>query len=288
MPGPHVLAIAGGVGGAKLTLGLARALPPEQLTVVVNTGDDETFHGLHVSPDVDSVTYALAGLTNMETGWGVADDSFRVPRGARAAGGRDLVRPRRHRPRDPYPAHRPPQSRLDAVGGHERARGATGRRARRRADERRARADRRRDRRRRDGLPGLLRAEGVRTADQRSAVRRRRDSATVARLQGVTSVRRRHRLLSLEPHRERRPGAVAAGSCGGHPQLPRPARRGEPARRRPGAQRPGREDDGGAGRTRELGWHRRALRRPLRCVGHRHCRRRRGRRGSKSMECARS
>ena len=78
MPGPHVLAIAGGVGGAKLALGLARALPPEQLTVVVNTGDDETFHGLHVSPDVDSVTYALAGLTNMETGWGVADDSFRV------------------------------------------------------------------------------------------------------------------------------------------------------------------------------------------------------------------
>ncbi|MDA1174902.1 MAG: 2-phospho-L-lactate transferase CofD family protein, partial [Chloroflexi bacterium] len=52
MPQPKILAIAGGVGGAKLALGLARGLPPENLTVVVNTGDDETFHGLHVSPDL--------------------------------------------------------------------------------------------------------------------------------------------------------------------------------------------------------------------------------------------
>jgi LPPG:FO 2-phospho-L-lactate transferase len=74
----RVLAIAGGVGGAKLALGLTRVLPPERLTIVVNTGDDETFHGLHVSPDLDTVTYALAALTNVETGWGVADDSFRV------------------------------------------------------------------------------------------------------------------------------------------------------------------------------------------------------------------
>ncbi len=74
----NVLAIAGGVGGAKLALGLARVLQPGELTVVVNTGDDETFHGLHVSPDVDSVIYALAGLTNRETGWGVEGDSFRA------------------------------------------------------------------------------------------------------------------------------------------------------------------------------------------------------------------
>jgi LPPG:FO 2-phospho-L-lactate transferase len=78
MPQPKILAIAGGVGGAKLALGLARVLPPENLTIVVNTGDDETFHGLHVSPDLDSVTYALAGLTNPDTGWGVAGDSFRT------------------------------------------------------------------------------------------------------------------------------------------------------------------------------------------------------------------
>ena len=75
---PRVLAISGGVGGAKLALGLSRLLGPDELTVVVNTGDDETFHGLHVSPDVDTVVYALAGLTNPETGWGVAGDSFRA------------------------------------------------------------------------------------------------------------------------------------------------------------------------------------------------------------------
>ena len=75
MPGP-IVALAGGVGGATLALGLARILPSEKLTIVVNTGDDEVFHGLHVSPDLDTVMYALAGLTNRETGWGVADDTF--------------------------------------------------------------------------------------------------------------------------------------------------------------------------------------------------------------------
>ena len=75
MTGP-IVALAGGVGGAKLALGLARLLPPERLTIVVNTGDDEVFHGLHVSPDLDTIMYALAGLTNPQTGWGVAEDSF--------------------------------------------------------------------------------------------------------------------------------------------------------------------------------------------------------------------
>ena len=75
---PRVLAIAGGVGGAKLALGLSRLLSPDELTIVVNTGDDDTFHGLHVSPDVDTMTYALAGLTNRQTGWGVEGDSFRT------------------------------------------------------------------------------------------------------------------------------------------------------------------------------------------------------------------
>ena len=70
------LALAGGVGGAKLALGLARTLPPPQLTVVVNTGDDEVFHGLHVSPDVDTVMYTLAGLSNPETGWGIVGETF--------------------------------------------------------------------------------------------------------------------------------------------------------------------------------------------------------------------
>jgi LPPG:FO 2-phospho-L-lactate transferase len=71
-----VLALAGGVGGAKLALGLARVLPPDQLVIAVNTGDDECFHGLHVSPDLDTVMYTLAGLANPETGWGLAGDTF--------------------------------------------------------------------------------------------------------------------------------------------------------------------------------------------------------------------
>ena len=75
---PKIVAIAGGGGGAKLALGLTRVLAPAHLTIVVNTGDDETFHGLHVSPDLDTVTYALAGLTNQEAGWGLAGDSFRT------------------------------------------------------------------------------------------------------------------------------------------------------------------------------------------------------------------
>lgn len=74
----QVLALAGGVGGAKLALGLARLLPPDALTIVVNTGDDDEFHGLHVSPDLDTVMYTLAGVVNPETGWGLKDDSFRV------------------------------------------------------------------------------------------------------------------------------------------------------------------------------------------------------------------
>ena len=71
-----ILALAGGVGGAKLVLGLARVLPPDRLVACVNTGDDEYFHGLHVSPDLDTVMYTLAGLSNPQSGWGIDGDSF--------------------------------------------------------------------------------------------------------------------------------------------------------------------------------------------------------------------
>jgi LPPG:FO 2-phospho-L-lactate transferase len=71
-----ILALAGGIGGAKLALGLTRVLSPQQLTIVVNTGDDETFHGLHVSPDLDTMMYTLSGLVNLETGWGLVGDQF--------------------------------------------------------------------------------------------------------------------------------------------------------------------------------------------------------------------
>ena len=75
MNGP-LLALAGGVGGAKLALGLCSVLSPEELIIVVNTGDDEVFYGLHVSPDLDTVMYTLAGLANPETGWGLRGDTF--------------------------------------------------------------------------------------------------------------------------------------------------------------------------------------------------------------------
>jgi LPPG:FO 2-phospho-L-lactate transferase len=65
-----VVALAGGVGGAKLADGLAQVLPPEALTVIVNTGDDFEHLGLHISPDLDTVCYTLAGLSSRTTGWG--------------------------------------------------------------------------------------------------------------------------------------------------------------------------------------------------------------------------
>ena len=73
-----VIALAGGVGGAKLALGLSKVLRPDELTIVVNTGDDEEFYGLRVSPDLDTVMYTLAGLSNEETGWGLAGETFRA------------------------------------------------------------------------------------------------------------------------------------------------------------------------------------------------------------------
>lgn len=66
----RVLALSGGIGGAKLALGLSRVLPPDALTVVANTGDDFEHLGLFISPDIDTLMYTLAGLDNPETGWG--------------------------------------------------------------------------------------------------------------------------------------------------------------------------------------------------------------------------
>jgi LPPG:FO 2-phospho-L-lactate transferase len=68
--------LTGGTGGAKFVQGLVHILPPEDLTVIVNTGDDLTWWGLHVSPDLDSITYALAGILSRERGWGIEGDTF--------------------------------------------------------------------------------------------------------------------------------------------------------------------------------------------------------------------
>jgi LPPG:FO 2-phospho-L-lactate transferase len=71
-----VLALSGGVGGSKLALGLSRVLPAGCLTIVANTGDDFEHLGLHISPDIDTVTYVLAGVDNPVTGWGRRDETW--------------------------------------------------------------------------------------------------------------------------------------------------------------------------------------------------------------------
>jgi LPPG:FO 2-phospho-L-lactate transferase len=74
----RVVALAGGVGAARFLRGLVRAIDPAQLTVVVNSGDDREFYGVHVSPDLDIVTYTLAGRVDAERGYGLSGDTFSV------------------------------------------------------------------------------------------------------------------------------------------------------------------------------------------------------------------
>lgn len=74
--GGPVLALSGGIGGARLALGLAAVLPPGRLSIVANTGDDFEHLGLHVSPDTDTLLYTLSGLANVETGWGRAEETW--------------------------------------------------------------------------------------------------------------------------------------------------------------------------------------------------------------------
>jgi len=88
-PNPRVVALSGGVGGARLVHGLSRALAGDDLTVIVNTGDDFEHWGLHVSPDCDTVMYTLADLAPEDRGWGLADESFRTLEMVRRYGGDD-------------------------------------------------------------------------------------------------------------------------------------------------------------------------------------------------------
>ena len=84
-----VLALCGGVGGAKLALGLSRILKPEALLTVVNTGDDFRHLGLHVSPDLDTVMYTLAGAADPERGWGLAGETWHFMQALARLGGPD-------------------------------------------------------------------------------------------------------------------------------------------------------------------------------------------------------
>ncbi len=71
-----ICVLTGGTGGAKFVDGLRQVIPPEEITLIVNTGDDLLWWGLYVSPDIDSITYVLSGLLSRERGWGVRGDTF--------------------------------------------------------------------------------------------------------------------------------------------------------------------------------------------------------------------
>jgi LPPG:FO 2-phospho-L-lactate transferase len=87
-----VLALAGGVGGAKLAEGLAAVLPPGELTVAVNVGDDFEHLGVRISPDIDTVTYTLSGLNNQEQGWGLAGETWQFMDSLERLGGETWFR----------------------------------------------------------------------------------------------------------------------------------------------------------------------------------------------------
>lgn len=82
-----IVALAGGVGGAKLAHGLAQILPAEDLTIIVNTGDDFEHYGLYICPDLDTVCYTLAGLASPKTGWGRTNETWTVIESAAKLGG---------------------------------------------------------------------------------------------------------------------------------------------------------------------------------------------------------
>ena len=87
-----IVALSGGIGGAKLALGLAQVLAPGELTIVANTGDDFEHLGLSISPDIDTLLYTLAGLDNPELGWGRRDESWACMETLGALGGEDWFR----------------------------------------------------------------------------------------------------------------------------------------------------------------------------------------------------
>jgi LPPG:FO 2-phospho-L-lactate transferase len=90
--GGSVVALCGGVGGAKLALGLYRVLGPDRLTVIVNTADDFEHLGLYVSPDLDTVLYTLGGVADRERGWGRSDESWAFMEAIAQLGGEDWFR----------------------------------------------------------------------------------------------------------------------------------------------------------------------------------------------------
>jgi len=88
---PKVTLLAGGGGGTKLAVGLAAVLPSGQLSIIGNVADDQEFHGLWVSPDIDTLTYSLAGLIDRDKGWGLANETSRTLQGLARLGSDDWM-----------------------------------------------------------------------------------------------------------------------------------------------------------------------------------------------------
>lgn len=86
MSAMKITVLAGGVGAARFLEGLVQAIPPDDVTVIGNTGDDVELYGLHISPDLDIVTYTLAGIVDPEKGWGIRDDTYSCQRMLRDLG----------------------------------------------------------------------------------------------------------------------------------------------------------------------------------------------------------
>jgi LPPG:FO 2-phospho-L-lactate transferase len=89
MSGPTVCVVAGGVGAAKMLGGIVDVVDPARVTAIVNVGDDLVLHGLHISPDLDTITYTLAGQNNTETGWGLQGETWQAMEMVRRYGGVD-------------------------------------------------------------------------------------------------------------------------------------------------------------------------------------------------------
>lgn len=83
-----ICVLAGGVGAARLLNGLKDVAPPEEITAIVNTGDDAIMHGLYICPDIDTVTYTLAGVNNIETGWGLKGETWLAMESLKKLGGK--------------------------------------------------------------------------------------------------------------------------------------------------------------------------------------------------------
>jgi LPPG:FO 2-phospho-L-lactate transferase len=87
-----LVTLCGGVGAARMLSGLVHVVPPSSITAIVNVGDDMVLHGLHISPDLDTITYTLAGLDNRETGWGVVGETWTVMEELARLGGESWFR----------------------------------------------------------------------------------------------------------------------------------------------------------------------------------------------------